>query len=86
MAQQIAIQNLGITPPVGDKERVALMEELHRINVQTFYGSIRFGADGANVAHPPVAVQIQDGKRVNVFPTKAAEAKPRLPFKAWKKR
>lgn len=86
VVQQMAIQKLGITPPVKEKDRVALMEELHRIDVDTFYGHIRFGADGANVAHPPVAIQIQDGKRVNVFPTEAAEAKPRLPFKPWKER
>ncbi len=86
VVQQLAIQNLGIAPPVSEKDRVALMEELHRIDADTFYGHIKFGADGANVAHPPVAIQIQDGKRVNVFPTEAAEAKPRLPFKPWKER
>ncbi len=86
VVQQMTIQKLGITPPVKEKDRVALMEELHRVDMDTFYGHIRFGADGANVAHPPVAIQIQDGKRVNVFPADVAEAEPRLPFKPWKER
>lgn len=86
VVQQTAIQKLGLTPPITEKDRLDLMEELHRVDMDTFYGHIRFGADGANVAHPPVAIQIQDGKRVNVFPTEAAEAEPRLPFKPWKER
>jgi len=86
VVQQIALQNLGITPPVRDRDRVGLMEELYRMDVETFYGRVRFGQDGANVAHPPVAIQIQDGRRVTVFPAEVAEAPPRLPFKPWKER
>ncbi len=62
------------------------MEALHKDKFQTFYGKIEFGADGANQAHPPVAVQIQSGKLENVFPLEFAESKILYPFKPWKQR
>lgn len=85
-AMQVAIERLGITPPVKEGDRVRLMEELHRQNLTTFYGIVKFGADGANETHPPVAVQVQNGKLLNVFPKEAAEAIPWYPMKPWKKR
>jgi branched-chain amino acid transport system substrate-binding protein len=85
-ALQVAIEKLGITPPVKEEDRVRLMEELHKQNLMTFYGVVKFGPDGANEAHPPVAVQIQNGKLVNVFPKEAAEAAPWYPMKPWKER
>jgi branched-chain amino acid transport system substrate-binding protein len=85
-AMQVAIEKLGITPPLKQADRVKLMEELHKQDLMTFYGVVKFGPDGANEAHPPVAVQIQDGKLVNVFPKEAAEATPWFPMKPWKER
>jgi branched-chain amino acid transport system substrate-binding protein len=85
-AMQAAIEKLGILPPVKEEDRVRLMEQLHKQNLMTFYGVVKFGADGANEAHPPVAVQIQNGKLVNVFPKEAAEAAPWYPMKPWKER
>ena len=85
-AMQVAIEKLGITPPVKEEDRVRLMEELHKQNLMTFYGVVKFGPDGANEAHPPVAVQIQNGKLINVFPREAAEAAPWYPMKPWKER
>ena len=61
------------------------MEELHKQDLMTFYGVVKFGPDGANEAHPPVAVQIQNGKLVNVFPKEAAETAPWYPMKPWKR-
>ncbi len=86
LVQQLAIQELGLMPPLKEEDRVKLMESLHKINVMTFYGQIRFGEDGANVDHPPVAVQVQKGKLVNVYPTAAAEGKPLFPMPAWNER
>jgi branched-chain amino acid transport system substrate-binding protein len=83
---QVAIEKLGITPPVKEEDRVRLMGALHRQNLTTFYGVVKFGADGANEAHPPVAVQVQNGRLINVFPKEAAEAAPWYPMKPWKKR
>jgi branched-chain amino acid transport system substrate-binding protein len=85
-AMQVAIEKLGITPPVKEEDRVRLMEELHKQNLMTFYGVVKFGPDGANEDHPPVAVQIQNGKLINVFPREAAEAAPWYPMKPWKER
>jgi len=85
-AMQVAIGKLRITPPVKEGDRVKLMEELHKQNLMTFYGVVKFGEDGANEAHPPVAVQIQNGKLINVFPKEAAEASPWYPMKPWKER
>ena len=86
VVQQVALMNLKLTPPLKDQDRVKLMEELHRMDLMTFYGRVHFGADGANVAHPPVAVQVQDGKLMNVFPAYAAESAPRYPMTPWSKR
>lgn len=83
LAQQISIQELGLTPPVKEEDRVKLMEKLHKVNLMTSYGQIRFGEDGANADHPPVAVQIQGGKLINVYPKEAADGKPLYPMPAW---
>lgn len=85
-AMQVAVEKLGITPPLKEEDRVRLMEELHRQSLTTFYGAVKFGADGANEAHPPVAVQIQNGRLVSVFPKEVAEAAPWYPMKRWKER
>ena len=86
VAQQLVIQELGLKPPLTKEQRQAVMEKLHEKTFETFYGKLHFGKDGANVAHPPVAVQIQNGKLMNVFPLEFAEAKIWYPFKPWKDR
>jgi len=86
VAQQSVIEELGLKPPLAPKDRVAIMEKLHKEGFDTFYGRVEFGRDGANVAHPPVAVQVQGGKLKNVYPLKHADAKIIYPFKPWKER
>jgi branched-chain amino acid transport system substrate-binding protein len=86
VAQQMVVEELGLKPPLAKKDREAIMEKLHANTFDTFYGKIHFDKDGANVAHPPVAVQIQNGKLKNVFPLEFAEAKILFPFKPWKER
>jgi len=86
IAQQLVLKELGLKPPLAKKDRVAIMEMLHAKTFDTFYGRIEFGKDGANKAHPPVAVQIQKGKLLNVFPLEFAESKILYPFKPWKER
>ena len=86
MALQIVIEELGLKPPFTKENREAIMKKLHELTFDTFYGKIHFGEDGANVAHPPVAVQIQQGKLKNVFPLDYAESKILYPFKPWKER
>ena len=86
LAQQMSVEELGLKPPLKNEDRVAIMEKLHSRAFDTFYGKIEFDKVGANVAHPPVAVQVQDGKLRNVFPLEFAESKIRYPFKPWKER
>ncbi|MEW6110706.1 MAG: amino acid ABC transporter substrate-binding protein [Thermodesulfobacteriota bacterium] len=86
VAQQKVIEKLGLAPPLREEDRVALMKGLHEIDMMTCFGRIHFDQSGANADHPPVAVQIQKGKLVNVFPADAAEAPPLYPMPPWKKR
>jgi branched-chain amino acid transport system substrate-binding protein len=85
-AMQVAVEKLGMAPPCKEADRVGLMEQLHRQELMTFYGVVKFGSDGANEAHPPVAVQVQKGKLINVYPKEASEATPWYPMKPWKER
>lgn len=86
VAQQLVLQELKLKPPLSKEDRKQIMEKLHSMKFDTFYGKIDFGKDGANTAHPPVAVQIQNGKLVNIFPLDHAEADIWYPFKPWKER
>ena len=86
LVQQWAIEKLGLVPPLKEADRVKIMEELYKMDSNTVYGRIKFGPDGANVDHPPVAVQIQNGKLVTVFPKNAAEKTILYPAKPWKER
>jgi branched-chain amino acid transport system substrate-binding protein len=86
LVEQWAIEKLGLAPPLKEADRVKIMEELYKMDVTTVYGRIKFGPDGANVEHPPVAVQVQNGKLVTVFPKDAVEKPVWYPAKAWKER
>jgi branched-chain amino acid transport system substrate-binding protein len=86
LVQQWSIEKLGLVPPLKEADRVKLMEELHKGDWNTVYGKIKFGADGANLEHPPIAVQVQNGKLVTVFPKEVAEQPVMYPAKPWKER
>ena len=86
LIQQQAVQQLGLIPPLKDRDRKAIMQYLYSRRFDNFYGPIRFGPDGANEIHPPVVVQVQGGKLVHVFPPGTAEGKPIYPMKPWKER
>ena len=89
VAQQTAVETLGLAPPLGDKEREAVMEQLHRQDIQTLYGRVKFGADGGIVQKPPIAVQNQGGKFVMVYPAEVGGAKATklvYPLTAWRSR
>jgi branched-chain amino acid transport system substrate-binding protein len=68
LAFQYAIQQAGSIDP--QKVRNALV----RLDVTTFYGQIRFDAQGVNTYKPMVTIQIQDGQQVTIFPTEMANA------------
>ena len=86
LVQQQAVKELGLTPPLKNADRERLMKHLYSKRFDNFYGPIKFGPDGANEIHPPVVVQIQNGKLVNVYPTRGAEGKPWYPLKPWRNR
>jgi branched-chain amino acid transport system substrate-binding protein len=86
LVQQQAVQELGLVPPLKDRDRVAIMEYLYSKRFDNFYGPIKFGRDGANEIHPPVVVQVQGGKLIHVFPAAGAEGKPWYPMKRWEER
>jgi branched-chain amino acid transport system substrate-binding protein len=86
LVQQWAVEKLGIVPPVKESDRVKIMEELHKMEYSTAYGTIKFDKDGANEEHPPVVVQVQSGNLVTVFPKQAQEKPPLYPTKPWKER
>jgi branched-chain amino acid transport system substrate-binding protein len=86
LVQQTAVTDMGLVPPLKEGDRVAVMNFLRSRRFDNVYGPIRFSADGANEIHPPVVIQIQDGKPVGVFPREAAEAPIRWPMKPWKER
>jgi branched-chain amino acid transport system substrate-binding protein len=89
VAQQAAIEKLGLVPPLADKDREALMEQLHKQDVMTLYGQVKFGADGGIVQKPPIAVQIQNAKFVLVYPREVGGAqagKLVYPLTPWRSR
>ncbi|WP_420627048.1 amino acid ABC transporter substrate-binding protein [Candidatus Poriferisodalis sp.] len=56
----------------GSLEFDDVREALQELDVETFYGPIRFDDRGVNVAKPMGTVQVQDGQIVVVAPTAAA--------------
>ncbi|MEW6348536.1 MAG: amino acid ABC transporter substrate-binding protein [Thermodesulfobacteriota bacterium] len=86
VAQQMAVEELALKPPLKKEHRVAIMEKLHARGFDTCYGRVEFDKDGANVAHPPVVVQVQGGELKNIFPKEHADAEMLYPFKPWKER
>ena len=62
-----------------DTEKVR--DAIAGLNMQTFYGGIRFAKEGNNINKPMVLRQIQDGKLRVVYPTNWADAKFEYPRK-----
>jgi branched-chain amino acid transport system substrate-binding protein len=60
-----------------DPEKVR--EALAATELQSFYGPIKFDAEGRNTAKPVVLTQVQGGKYVVVSPTQWATAEPVIP-------
>jgi branched-chain amino acid transport system substrate-binding protein len=63
-----------------DKEK--LREALTKTNLETFYGGIKFAADGSNPGKEIILRQIQHGKYNVVWPAKVAAAKLNYPREA----
>ena len=67
-----------------DKDKVR--DAISETDMMTFYGPIKFNAQGQNTSKPMVLFQVQDGKNNVVAPTKWAEAKLIYPTPKWSER
>ena len=67
-----------------DKEKVR--DAIAETDMMTFYGPVKFNAQGQNTSKPMVLFQVQDGKNNVVAPTKWAEAKLIYPTPKWSER
>ena len=77
---EVAIERAGST--TADHVRKALTD----IDLNTFFGEIKFDDRGANVAKPVYVEQIQSGRPVLIWPPDIATARPRYPDPGWAKR
>ena len=69
-------------------DRNAIRDALASLDKETFYGRIKFTAqgDGDPVLLGPMVIQRQKGEVVVVYPTEAAAAAPVYPAPAWQDR
>jgi branched-chain amino acid transport system substrate-binding protein len=90
IAYQAALQQIGATPPLSESERIALVQALEELDVETFYGRINFATDGeyyhANVGLTPLTIQIQEQKVLVVGPQNERESAAQYPMLSWKER
>jgi branched-chain amino acid transport system substrate-binding protein len=63
----------------GSVDPNAVREQLVKMDEQTFFGPIKFNAQGMNIAKFMSVIQIQDGRPVGVWPKDSAEAPLRWP-------
>ena len=80
LALQLAVE------AAGSLEQDAVRAALHDLDVETFFGRIRFDETGKNVYRSMGAVQIQDGDILVVAPARAAVADIVYPAPSWEDR
>lgn len=90
IAFEVALEKIKATPPISEAKRAELIKALEKVDVETFYGRVKFATEGdyyhANVGLNPLTIQIQNGKVVVVGPGQSAEAKALYPMTRWDKR
>jgi branched-chain amino acid transport system substrate-binding protein len=80
LALEVAIEHAGSTEPQAVRSALAALD------LQTFYGELRFDSRGLNVFKPMEVEQVQDGLAVVVWPPAAATGRPRYPMPGWDQR
>ncbi len=80
VAYQAAIEQAGSIDPQKVRDALA------NLNITTFYGPIKFSANGSNTTKPMVTIQIQNGKVVTVYPSDVANATMIYPSPAFGQR
>jgi branched-chain amino acid transport system substrate-binding protein len=87
---QAALTQLGSAPPLDEGARTKLVEILEKLDLQTFYGRVKFATEGdyyhSNAGLTPLLVQITDGKEAVVAPPESAQTKLVYPMTPWDKR
>ena len=87
---QAALVQLATAPPLNEAARTKLVEILEKIDLQTFYGRVKFSTEGdyyhSNAGLTPLTVQILGGKETVVAPAASAQAKLIYPMTPWDKR
>ena len=90
IAFQAALGQIKAEPPLDETERDSLVNTLEKLDIQTFYGHLKFAQEGAfyhaNIGITPLTVQIQNGKAVIVGPKEDAQNAAQYPMTAWDKR
>ena len=81
-----AIQRAGVTPPLDEKKRIKVRDEMAKLDLNTAAGPVRFDQTGINEANPLGISQYQSGKAVVVDPSEWAEGKFIYPAPKWKDR
>lgn len=70
----------------GSLDTDAVRAALRALDIDTFYGPIRFDETGKNTAKPMGAIQVQNGEILVVAPSNAAVADLLYPTPAWAER
>jgi ABC-type branched-subunit amino acid transport system substrate-binding protein len=58
---------------------------LPRLDLDTFFGRIKFDGRGANMAKTVYVLEVEKGKTMVVWPAEAATALPLYPWPGWVK-
>ncbi len=77
---EVAVERAGSTQPAKVREALAAMD------LNTFFGEIKFDDRGANAVKPIYVEQVQSGHAVLVWPPDVASARARYPDPGWAKR
>ena len=77
---EVAMEQANSTQPRWVRDALTVMD------LDTFFGKIKFDERGANSAKPVYVEQVQSGRTVLIWPTDIASARPRYPDPGWAKR
>lgn len=90
IAFQAALQKINAAPPLTEAKRDELVTALEKLDIQTFYGHLKFAEEGqffhANIGITPLTVQIIGGKTMIVGPEKDAQTSAQYPMTPWDQR
>ena len=80
LALEVAIEQANSAQPRWVRDSLAVLD------LNTFFGEIKFDDRGANAVKPVYVQQVQAGRTVLVWPPDVASARPRYPDPGWAKR